>query len=78
MKISRDRILTTHVGSLLRLVAQRICHFADIVGRERVIAGTDCGISTFAGLPRVHPTITWVKFQALAEGARQASVRLWN
>ena len=69
---------TTNFVEYPRLVAQRICHFADIVGRERVIAGTDCGFSTFAGLPRVYPTITWVKFQALAEGARLASERLWS
>ena len=59
------------------LVAERICRFADIVGRDRVIAGTDCGFSTFAGFGPVDPDITYLKFGAMAEGARIASRRLW-
>ena len=59
------------------LVAERICRFAEVVGRENVIAGTDCGFATFAGLSDVDPTITWEKFKAMAEGARLASQQLW-
>jgi 5-methyltetrahydropteroyltriglutamate--homocysteine methyltransferase len=59
------------------LVAERVCRFADIVGRERVIAGTDCGFSTFAGFGPVDPDIAFMKFAAMAEGARIASRRLW-
>ena len=60
-----------------QLVAERICRFADIVGRERVIAGTDCGFSTFAGFGVVDPEIVYAKLSAMAEGARLASDRLW-
>jgi 5-methyltetrahydropteroyltriglutamate--homocysteine methyltransferase len=60
------------------LVAERICHFADSVGRERVIAGTDCGFGTFAGFGPVDPDICYLKLGALAEGARIASERLWR
>jgi 5-methyltetrahydropteroyltriglutamate--homocysteine methyltransferase len=59
------------------LVADRLVNFAKIVGKENVIAGTDCGFATFAGLLTVDPKITWAKFQAMAEGARLASQRLW-
>lgn len=59
------------------LVAQRILRFADIVGRERVIAGTDCGFSTFAGFGAVDADIVYAKLGSLAEGARIASGRLW-
>ena len=60
------------------LVAERICRFADIVGRERVIAGTDCGFSTFAGFGAVDEDIVYAKLGSLAEGAELASNRLWN
>jgi 5-methyltetrahydropteroyltriglutamate--homocysteine methyltransferase len=60
------------------LVAQRICQLADVVGRERVIAGTDCGFGTFAGREYVAEEIVWVKLAAAAEGARIASRRLWG
>jgi 5-methyltetrahydropteroyltriglutamate--homocysteine methyltransferase len=59
------------------LVAQQLCQYADIVGRERVIAGTDCGFGTFAGLGRVDAGIAYKKLAALAEGAAIASRRLW-
>jgi 5-methyltetrahydropteroyltriglutamate--homocysteine methyltransferase len=59
------------------LVAQRIERYARLVGRERVIAATDCGFGTFVGVGAVHPTIAWAKLEALAEGARVASQRLW-
>jgi 5-methyltetrahydropteroyltriglutamate--homocysteine methyltransferase len=60
-----------------RLIAEQICQYADIVGRERVIAGTDCGFGTFAGYSRVDPGIAYKKLGALAEGAALASDRLW-
>lgn len=60
------------------LIAQRIERFADIVGRERVIAGTDCGFSTFAGYGAVDEDIVYGKFRSMAEGARIASERLWS
>ena len=59
------------------LVAQRIERFADIIGRERVIAGVDCGFGTFAGIGKVDPKICHLKLKALAEGAALASERLW-
>jgi 5-methyltetrahydropteroyltriglutamate--homocysteine methyltransferase len=60
------------------LVAQRICQFAEIVGRERVIAGTDCGFGTFAGIGKMDAEISFKKLRALVEGAQLASQRLWN
>jgi 5-methyltetrahydropteroyltriglutamate--homocysteine methyltransferase len=60
------------------LVAERIVRYAEVVGRENFIAGTDCGFGTIArSRPRVHPTVAWAKLQSLAEGARRASARLW-
>jgi 5-methyltetrahydropteroyltriglutamate--homocysteine methyltransferase len=58
------------------LVAQRIMRFAELVGRERVIAGSDCGFGTFAGFGPIHPPITWLKLKSLAQGAALASERL--
>ena len=60
------------------VVAQRIDQFAQLVGRERVIAGTDCGFSTFAGFGAVDPDIVYAKLATLAEGAARASDRLWK
>jgi 5-methyltetrahydropteroyltriglutamate--homocysteine methyltransferase len=60
------------------LVAQRIGRYAEAVGRERVIAGTDCGFATFAGMQVVDPEIAWAKLAALSEGARLATDRLWK
>ncbi len=60
------------------LVAQRIVRFASIVGRENVIAGTDCGFAQNQAVQRVHPSVVWAKFEALAEGARIASSQLWR
>lgn len=69
---------TTNFVENPRLVAQRIAQWADAVGRERVIASTDCGFATFAGPNNpVAPTVVWEKFKALAEGAARASDRLW-
>ena len=70
---------TTNFVEHPRLVAQRICRYADIVGRERVVAGTDCGFATFAAQTNaVVPSIAWAKLAALAEGARIATARLWG
>ncbi len=60
------------------LVAQRICRYAEIVARERVLAGTDCGFGTYAGRAGVYPSVVMAKFRALAEGARIATERLWK
>ncbi|MDA1101661.1 MAG: cobalamin-independent methionine synthase II family protein [Proteobacteria bacterium] len=60
-----------------KLVAQRICRYADKVGRERVIAGSDCGFATFAERPAVDPDIAWAKLAALVAGAAIASEKLW-
>ncbi len=59
------------------LIAQQIEGFATIVGRERVIAETDCGFSTFAGYEGIDPDITYAKLAAMADGAAIASARLW-
>ena len=60
------------------LVAQRLLQFADIVGRDRVMAGTDCGFGTFAGIGKMDAEISWRKLAALVEGTRRASDRLWG
>ncbi|MSQ98688.1 MAG: epoxyalkane--coenzyme M transferase [Xanthomonadales bacterium] len=59
------------------LVAERIVRLANIVGRENVIAGSDCGFGTFVGVALVEPEIAWAKLGSLAEGARLASEQLW-
>jgi 5-methyltetrahydropteroyltriglutamate--homocysteine methyltransferase len=59
------------------LIAQRICNVANVVGRENVLAGSDCGFATVAGFSAVDPKITWAKFHSLAEGAKIASRQLW-
>jgi 5-methyltetrahydropteroyltriglutamate--homocysteine methyltransferase len=61
-----------------RLIAQQLCQYADIVGRERIIAGTDCGFGSFAGYSRVDPAIVYKKLGALAEGAALATASLWG
>jgi 5-methyltetrahydropteroyltriglutamate--homocysteine methyltransferase len=61
------------------LIADYICKYAGIVGRENVIASADCGFSSRASYaPEVHPTVVWPKFRALADGAALASKRLWS
>lgn len=59
------------------LVAQRIERFAGLVGKERVIAGTDCGFETVLGMGACAPSAAWLKLGSLVEGARIASERLW-
>jgi 5-methyltetrahydropteroyltriglutamate--homocysteine methyltransferase len=61
------------------LIAERLTRFADRVGRENIIAGADCGFSSQASYkPEVHPTVVWAKFEAMKEGARLASRKLWK
>jgi 5-methyltetrahydropteroyltriglutamate--homocysteine methyltransferase len=68
---------TTNFIEHPELVAQRIERYASVVGRENVIAGTDCGFATFAGSLLVDPGITWAKLASMVEGAQIASARLW-
>jgi 5-methyltetrahydropteroyltriglutamate--homocysteine methyltransferase len=84
-RIPEDKILipgmltsTSNYVEHPELVAQRICQFADIVGRERVIAGTDCGFGTFAGIGKMDAGISFKKLKALVDGAELASKRLWT
>jgi 5-methyltetrahydropteroyltriglutamate--homocysteine methyltransferase len=70
---------TTNFIEHPELVAQRIARYAEVVGRENVIAGSDCGFGTFArSAPQVEPDIVWAKLRAMAEGARLASAQLWR
>ena len=69
---------TTNFIEHPELVAQRIVRYAQLVGRESVIAGTDCGFGTFAGSDPRRPGIAWAKLKTMAEGARLASARLWR
>jgi len=60
------------------LIAQRLVRFAGVVGRENLMAGSDCGFASFAATEQeIHPSIVWEKFRSLAQGARLASERLW-
>ena len=59
-------------------IAQRIARYANLVGRENVIAGTDCGYGTWVGQAAVDPDVVWAKFAAMAEGARIASKQFWR
>jgi 5-methyltetrahydropteroyltriglutamate--homocysteine methyltransferase len=68
----------TNVVEHPELVAERIVRFAKLLGRENVIAGTDCGFAQGPFHRRVHPSIMWAKLEALAEGARLATRELWN
>lgn len=84
-KLPEDKVLipgciasTSNYVEHPRLIAEQLCQYADIVGRERVIAGTDCGFGTFAGYSRVDPGIAYKKLRALAEGAALASEKLWR
>jgi 5-methyltetrahydropteroyltriglutamate--homocysteine methyltransferase len=60
------------------VVADRIVRYARIVGRENVIAGSDCGFAQVDHLQRVHPSVMWAKFESLAQGARLATEELWG
>ena len=83
--LPEDKVLVpgvvTHHTNIVEhpdLVADRLVRLAELVGRERVMAGTDCGFAQSAGVRRVHPSIQWAKLTALAEGARLATSRLWR
>jgi 5-methyltetrahydropteroyltriglutamate--homocysteine methyltransferase len=70
---------TTNFIEHPELVAQRIIRYAELVGRENVIAGSDCGFATFARSNSVvEPEIVWPKLRAMSEGARLASAALWR
>jgi 5-methyltetrahydropteroyltriglutamate--homocysteine methyltransferase len=69
---------TTNFIEHPELVAQRIVRYASVVGRENVIAGTDCGFGTFADNDAIDPRIAWAKLATLTEGARRASDELWS
>ena len=84
-RIPEDKVLvpglltsTSNYVEHPELISQRLCQFADIVGRDRVIAGTDCGFGTFAGIGKMDAEISWLKLKSLAEGAERASARLWG
>jgi 5-methyltetrahydropteroyltriglutamate--homocysteine methyltransferase len=72
----------THASNIVEhpeLIAERLVGYANIVGRDNVIAGADCGFSSQATYtPEVHPTVVWAKFRAMREGARRAGLRLWK
>ena len=74
--------VVTHASNIVEhpeLIGERITRYAKLVGRENVIAGTDCGFSSQATYnPEVHPSVVWAKFQAMAEGARLATKQLWR
>jgi len=85
LKLPDDKILvagvldtSTNYVEHPELVAERLCRFADLVGRERVMAGSDCGFGTFAGYGKLDPDISFKKLRAMAEGAAIASKRLWG
>jgi 5-methyltetrahydropteroyltriglutamate--homocysteine methyltransferase len=85
VKLPTDKVLipgviahTTAVVEHPETVAERIINFARVVGRERVMAGADCGFAQGAMYQRQHPTVMWAKFEALVQGARLASERLWR
>jgi 5-methyltetrahydropteroyltriglutamate--homocysteine methyltransferase len=79
-KILIPGVVTHHTTTVEhpRLVADRIVQFAKLVGRENVIAGTDCGFAQLDTYQRVHPQVMWAKLNALSEGARLASQELWG
>jgi 5-methyltetrahydropteroyltriglutamate--homocysteine methyltransferase len=85
VELPEDRVLLpgliTHATNIIEhpeLVAQRIVRLANLVGRERVIASTDCGFAQTPYLTRVHPSLIWAKLESLVEGARLATRELWG
>ena len=68
----------TNIVEHPELVAERIVRYAGLLGRENVLAGTDCGFAQGPFHRRVHPSVMWAKLEALADGARIASRRLWH
>jgi 5-methyltetrahydropteroyltriglutamate--homocysteine methyltransferase len=84
LKLPKDTVLipgvishATNIVEHPELVAERIVRLARLVGRENVIASTDCGFAQVTYFARVHPQIMWAKLEALVEGARLASKELW-
>jgi 5-methyltetrahydropteroyltriglutamate--homocysteine methyltransferase len=79
-KILMPGVVTHHTTTVEhpRLVADRIVRFAKLLGRENVVASTDCGFAQVETIARVHPQVMWAKFESLAEGARLASQELWG
>ena len=69
---------TTNVVEHPEVVADRLIRYAEVVGRDNVMAGTDCGFGTIAGMDVVVPSVTWAKFRSQAEGAKIASAHLWG
>jgi 5-methyltetrahydropteroyltriglutamate--homocysteine methyltransferase len=85
IKLPQDKVLvpgmigsSTNYVEHPELVAQRIVRYADMLGRDRVMGGTDCGFGTFAGFGAVFPDIAWLKLKSLADGAKIASQKLWG
>src|SRR5947209_5868067 len=85
LKLPDDKILavgvldtSTNYVEHPALVAERLCRYAELVGRERVMATSDCGFGTFAGYGKLDPDISFKKLRAMAEGAAIASKRLWR
>jgi 5-methyltetrahydropteroyltriglutamate--homocysteine methyltransferase len=85
LKLPDDKILiagvldtSTNYVEHPALIAERLCRFADLVGRERVMAGSDCGFGTFAGYGKLDPDISFKKLRAMAQGAEIASQALWR
>ncbi len=79
-KILIPGIITHHTTTVEHpeLVAERIVNFAGAIGKENLIAGTDCGFAQGETVQRVHPQVMWAKFESLAEGAKLASKQLWG
>ncbi len=79
-KILIPGVITHHTATVEHPqgVADRIVRFANLVGRENVIAGTDCGFAQAESIQRVHPSVMWAKFESLVEGARLATAELWG
>ena len=67
-----------HVCKHPQVVADRLVRFANIVGQENVIAGSDCGFAQAENVRRVHPETMWAKFEALVAGARLATEEFWG
>ena len=85
IKLPPDKILipgvissSTNCVEHPQVVAQRILRYASVLGRDRIMAGADCGFGSFAGFGPVFPAFAWMKLQSLAEGARLASAKLWG
>lgn len=79
-KVLIPGVITHHTGTVEhpQVVADRIVRFARLVGRENVIAGSDCGFAQADMVQRVHPTVMWAKFEALVQGAQLATKTLWS